>query len=237
MIGKFILFIAATMFAFTGCALVGASKLINKEVIPGKDSIIPSPDLVTADTDPHRVIDDAHKRMCEVRSYRTRTELTGPTGASAVTTAEFVRPDRRRTVQFAGTNAEFETITIGSRTFSRSQGRWSEMTGPLSKAYADPGFMCSNEAPPPLPADLPKIERKFIGTGDVDGNKVLLYSSAVGGGEMPGGNTMTVTASIGTRDGLLYRTESRSTSVELGTITTTTTYSDYNADIRIEAPI
>ena len=223
------------LFTSTGCGLVRAVK----PVLPSKDSIVPQPDLVTPDAEPRKVVDEAYRKLCSMKSFRTRTEMTGPTGGSIVTTAEFVAPDRRRAVQFAGTDAEFETISIGPRAYTRSNGKWTEMTGPLGKAYADPGFGCSpemNAGKSPDISHIPQAELKLVGPAEVNGVKVFMYRSASTMGRL---GDLETTISIGVKDGLLYRTESKSSGGDagIGDITTATTYSDYNADIRIESPV
>ena len=223
--------ILASVLGNSACGIVKVARLAEKEVKPSNDPAVSQPDAAAVNADPRQAVESAYRKLCTTTSFRTRTEMTGPTGNSIVTKAEFVLPDRRRTVQFVGTSAEFETITIGSRTYQKSNGEWSEMSGPLSNAYANPGFECSKASTPQVNVPLP--EMKPAGTGDVDGKKVVMFSSTLRAGD----TTVTVTTSIGAADGMLYRTESKSAGPDMGDITATTIYSDYNADIRIDAPV
>lgn len=229
------------MILQNGCVLLGVGSLAGRRRVADGTPVISQPDLDPSHTDAILAINTAYKRLCEARSYRARSVETDSSGKSKSELTEFVAPDRHRGVMYVGTDNELETIIIGNRTYSRSKGKWFEPQNPYSKGPAredlDPFTRCTLENGAPKLPGLFETEVKVIRQEVLGGVPVLTYRSTTDFNGTGGPDSFVVTHSIGTKDGLIYRREIVTSKDESLKTTGITVFSDYNADIRIEAPI
>ena len=213
----------AIVLSFSGGALAQAGKPVDKQPAPGNGQMDPGADLVTPNLEPRQVVKGAFKKMCEMKSFRTvKVNQLPALGTVIVRISEFDGPDRRRSIRVIGGVGTDETITIGPRTYRRLAGPWTESKDPLHwMENAELGIKCNSDKDlDTLPADI-----KLIGPDAVYDKKVLLYESYL------------VTWRIGVKDGLFYRIDSKVVGSPKDPVIVTTTYfSDYNAEIKIEPP-
>lgn len=227
-----------SVFVFSGCELVLAGKrLAEKNARTHEDPVYTQPDFGAGD-DPRLVVKTAFDRICEARSYRAKIVETVGGGKPAVTNFEFTGPDRTRTVRTNADGSQGEVIIIGQRTFSRDKGKWSEIPFRHSSEREDFHLQCTLQSGPPHLPGVVDEETKLVGREVLSGVQVMTYRTqmdfdAAGGGT----DSFVYTASIGVSDGRLYRTEVNTSKDPSLNVSSTTTYSDYDANITIEPPL
>ena len=227
-----------SVFVFSGCELVIAGKrLAERGTRADKDPVYTQPDF-GANGDPRSVVKAAFDRVCDARSYRAKVVVTLHGGKSAVTNFEFVAPDRTRTATTREDGSQSETIIIGQRTFTRKKGQWSEVPLRYSSDREDFHLQCTLEGGPPQLPGVVDGETKLVGREVLSGVPVVTYRTqtdfdAAGGGT----DSFVYTASVGVSDGRLYRSEMSTSKDPSLNVSTTTTYSDYDANITIEQPL
>ncbi len=183
------------------------------------------------------------RTQATVRTYRGLTTNTTDPSRPLTMTIEVVRPDRMRTIIDAGT-FQRETINIGQTAYTKTANGWvkSEATGDMSTLnllFADQSqvdtFVAENKEN--------WADARLTGTEMVDEKPAKLYEFKVRVTTTLGDQTTTTDSPlklwIGESDNLPYRLQS-SAEVNVGgnDVTSTTTFSffDYNADIKIDVP-
>ena len=192
---------------------------------------------------PREALIKALKSKLEARSYRTKVVQDTP-GAdlSSVTEAEYVKPDKvhATVTSLNKPDVKFETILIGQDAYVNSSGQW-------SKKLVEPEKLGSMTRQDQTAIDnLTKSADDgvtMVGRESVNGKEMVIfhYVSAV---DMPGLQSSVKSETktwIGIADGLPCKTEMKIDATYKGKamprMTMTTTVWDYNAEMKIVAPI
>jgi len=193
---------------------------------------------VSAAADPRGELIKAMRAMLAARSYRSRMLSSGSSGTSSIIVLEFVAPDRfhmsRETESPGRPTMKQETIIIGNDT-------WMKMGGaPWQRFPANLGDVIKQLRNPKVVEELTQAtEVKFIGPDVLDGSPTMVYQYTVSDSEGKGFKT-TAKTWVGVTDGLPRKTEGEADISTAGKpihTKSTTTYSDYGADISLEPPI
>ena len=193
---------------------------------------------VTASADPRADVVKAMNGALAAKSYRTHLVLSSSNGTSMTMVGEFVAPDRyhltRETTLPGRAPVTQEMIIIGKNTYSKTaSGQWQKYPVDMSDVLSTLRDKKTIDA---LSKDA---EAKFIGPDVLDGAPMLVYQYTLKNALGTGVNSTSKTW-ISAADNLPRKTESESDVSVEGKVTkthTTVTYSDYNADIKIEPPI
>jgi hypothetical protein len=235
----------------TGCVLGGLLLLTACKSTPksGGNANVASPTTSTASTstastsaftagaDPRADLTRAMTAVMEVKSYRSRVDLSSEGGPSSTLSGEFVAPDRfhmiRETAVPGHEGMKQEMLVIGKQTFMKNpDGKWETLP-------VNVGDMFAGLRDKKLFDSMTKdAEVKFIGPDSLDGAPMLVYEYKLKNAMGTSSNS-TSKVWISTADGLPRKSESDAEIAIDGKATkthTTSTYSDYNADISIEAP-
>ncbi|MBA3243524.1 MAG: hypothetical protein H0T60_20055 [Acidobacteria bacterium] len=188
--------------------------------------------VVSASDKPLDVMTKAIRSQLDAKSYRARMEQSASNGTNITMQVEHVSPDRDHVVMDAktgGQNTKVEYIIVGKDTYTRMGD------GPWTKSPMDMGGMLNSFRDPKVIEDLTKgAEVKFIGPDTLGGMPMLVYQYTL---DNFGGVAMkSVTKTwVAVSDGMPRKSESDGEFQ--GTKSKTfITYSDYNADIKIELP-
>ena len=166
---------------------------------------------------------NAYQKAYAANAYRARLEATRE-GITAMTTYEFVAPDRFRMI-----TGPTELIVVGEASFLKTLGSWQKVATGLQnqmKSMRDPQWI----------EKLRKsADAKFAQADTLDNKPMLVFecnADSLLGAE---GNTYAKTW-VGVLDGLPYKAEFEGMTGSVKTKGVMTWY-DYNADIKIEPPI
>lgn len=187
---------------------------------------------ISASDNPLDVMTRAMRAQLDAKSYRARVVSSTAGDTNNTMLIEYVAPDRYRMVGEAragGKTFNHEYVIVGGATYIKApNGQWVRSpvdAGGMIKAFRDPKML----------DELTKTaDVKFVGSDTLDGTPTLIYEYTQNN---PLGMKMKSTARtwLSVADGLPRKTESEG---ELNGAKTKTliTISDYNADIKIEAP-
>lgn len=188
--------------------------------------------VVSATDKPLDVMTKAMRAQLDAKSYRARMEQSASNGTNITMQVEHVSPDRDHVVVDAktgGQNNKMEYVIVGKDTYMKMGN------SPWAKSPMDMGGMLKSFRDPKVIEDLTKgAEVKFIGPDTLGGMPMLVYQYTL---DNFGGVAMkSVTKTwVAVSDGLPRKSESDGE--YQGTKSKTLiTYSDYNADIKIELP-
>ncbi|HLG12958.1 MAG TPA: hypothetical protein VJH03_00320 [Blastocatellia bacterium] len=188
---------------------------------------------------PREALIKAVSAMYDAKSYRFKLVQTGSMGLDLGMEGEYAAPDRYRTIgegslDGSGSGRQ-EIVAIGEQTFVKSPlGKWERMESKRQRTSLDSlrdrilvvRFTNAKDA-----------DIRFIGKEDLDGRPVFVYEHSV----PTSGVENRIKVWVGVQDSFPYKTEmvvGLSLSGRIMRATTTTTYSDYNAEsIRIVAPM
>ena len=165
------------------------------------------------------------------KSYREHTMSSTSKGARKETTTEFIAPDRAHIIntQIEGQpHVTEETFVIGNQVFQKSSdGQW-------TKTSAEKGDTPPSIEKKMIDEIMKSTDVKFVGMDPLDGVPMKLYQFTT---MNPRGFQLTVTgkAWISNTDGILRKIETEGDSAGLK-VKTTDVFSDYNSNIKIEAP-
>ena len=187
---------------------------------------------ISPDENPLDVMAKAMRAQLDAKSFRAHIDTNAGDGTSGTSVVEYVAPDRYRMVVEAKTGAQpvkLEYVVAGGATYIKGpDGRWVRTpvdAGALIKGFRDPKMLDELKQT----ADV-----KFVGRDTLDGQPMLVYEYTQ---TNPLGVKMKATSKswLSAADGLPRKTE---TEGELNGKKTRTvvTISDYNTDIKIEAP-
>ena len=182
----------------------------------------------------------ALKAKLDARSYRMKLVQVSSVGMSSTQEGEYVAPDRYHLTAEASMNGRSsgkqEMIVVGQQAYAKTPG------GKWQKAQVDPQkleFMRSRDQM--LLENLSKSPDDYVkfSGGVQDGMQAFVYEQTIAADPkiLTRGKTTTW---VGTADGLPRKVEIVADTDFDGkplTLTSTTTYYDYNADIKIEAPL
>lgn len=199
--------------------------------ITGENPALPNKAVIET-ADPVEAVRKAYEKMATVRSYRSRHEMTGPTGAALITDMEIVAPDRIRSVQ---TGTGTETIVIGGDFYIKTSGSVWEKSELLSHKPGDlaQGQQMFQEALKNLSQNV-----QSAGPDTIDGIPVNIYRYSVSQPNQDGDET-NISLWIGARDSLIYKYEYES---EIGfgekpvKMKSVIKMYDFGADIKIDPP-
>jgi hypothetical protein len=228
---------AMCLFCFSAaCGVVDLEKVRSMPVRTGSEPGSPSPEKVTPGSDPVEAMSAAYRKLFTARSVRSRSVSTLPNGATLTTTTEFVAPDRTRTVIENSLGDRSESIAIGSREFTRKDGKWE--LSPLDIKVGFEGLHGTDAEFDELmkKAPAPAGNTKLVGPANVNGVQVLVYETTITAPTEKHTIKVSSRVSIGIRDGRLYRLETESTGGIFNT-KSLTDFSDYDTDIRIVSPV
>ena len=213
------------------CERLSAGK-IRTPVVSGENPALPE-DVIVEASDPAEVVRKAYEKMSTVRSYRSRHEMTGLTGASTTTETEVVAPDRVHSIQ---TPTGIEIVAIGDDFYIKTTG----------SGWKKSGLFISK------PGDLPQAKEmineslknicenvKAVGSDTFDGKSVMVYQCSLP--TLPQEKDEQIMKLwIGARDNLIYKYEYES-ETRIGDkpfkIKSVMKFYDFGADIKIEPPI
>jgi hypothetical protein len=193
---------------------------------------------VAASTNPRAELTRAMRAQLDARSYRARMVSSSSNSTESTLALEFVAPDRfhmTRQSKLPGKgDSTQEIIVVGNDTFMKmGEGAWRKMPmnmGELITQFRDPKVL----------EQLTKdADIKFLGPDLLDGSPTLVYQYTLTG-ELGKDIKNTAKTWIGATDSLPRKTESEGDFNFAGTSVhtkTTVTYSDFNADIKIEPPM
>ena len=196
-------------------------------------------------TSPREALLSAMKAKLNARSFRVKVVLSGGgegVGVETVSVGDYVAPDRYRSqvqLSLAGKSGAGEVIIIGEDAFLKNaNGAWEKKQADperiklelarlrhdmLVESLSKPGGVIVNSA----------------GRAMLDGLRMLVYRYSFAGPPEAGSRSY-VKIWVGTDDGLPHKIEIETRVNQKGLIinfTTTTTYYDYNSEIKIERPI
>jgi hypothetical protein len=189
--------------------------------------------VVTSSDKPLDVMMKATRAQLDARSYRANVRNTASNGTTSAMVIEYVAPDRYHMVthsQAGGRDNSLEYVIIGKSSFMKMNGgAWRNFPVDMSQmigAFRDPKFI----------EELAKTsDVKFVGADTLDGAPMLIYEYTI---DNFMGMKMKSHAKtwVAVADGLPRKSESEG---EFSGVKTKTemTVSDYNSDIKIEAPI
>jgi outer membrane lipoprotein-sorting protein len=179
----------------------------------------------------------AMKAVMDAKSYRSSLTTSKDGGVQSITTVEFVAPDRFHMIQDLNTadkgQARHEMVAVGGEVFMKSaDGHWRKMPVDMSK-------MLTAVRDPKVIDDITKeADVKFLGTEQLNGQPMNVYQYTLKNALGSGVNSITKTW-VSQTDNRPYKIE---TDQELNIngktekSHTSSSYVDYDTDIRIEAP-
>ena len=183
------------------------------------------------------------RTQAAIRSYRGLVTIIGASTPTTMT-MEVVRPDRMRTIVDLGT-AQREMVNIGPDVYMSSPNGWMKLDT-QSAALTTINPLLGDQAQIETYIDQNKdgwANARLVGTETVNGKATKIYEYTISVPVTVGDQTTTTNSPqklwIGEADNLPYKLQV-SSEVNLGgnDVTTTTTFSffDYNADIKIDVP-
>jgi hypothetical protein len=183
----------------------------------------------------------ALRAKLSAKSYRFKSVQSDTSGQNFLVEAEYVAPDRYHMVADSNLaekgRVPVEMVVLGQELYAKAPGKgWERKQLTLEEArreHVKEEMLIKNLAA----ADESAIT--YVGTETLEGAKYYIYQySSNRTPDVPAeGQTKTW---IGVADGLPYKVEIKSEIMAEGErlgITLTTTYRDYNTDIKVEAPI
>ena len=187
---------------------------------------------ISPDENPLDVLTKAMRAQLDAKSFRAHIDATAGDGTSGTSIVEYVAPDRYRMVTEAKTGAQsvkLEYVVVGSATYIKGpDGRWVKTpinAGALIKSFRDPKML----------DELKKTtDIKFVGRDTLEGQPMLVYEYTQ---TNPLGMKMKATSKtwLSEADGLPRKTVTEG-ELDGKKTQTVVTISDYNTDIKIEAP-
>jgi hypothetical protein len=179
--------------------------------------------VAAARANPLNSVADAFQKAYGSNAYRARLEATRE-GITAMTTYEFVAPDR-----FRMRTGPTELIVIGDASFLKTLGSWQKVTTGLQ------GQMKSIRDPLLVEKLRKSADAKFVQADTLDGKPMLVFDCNAEDLLGAEGNTYAKTW-VGVLDGLPHKAEFEGMTGSVKTRGVLTWY-DYNADIKIEPPL
>jgi hypothetical protein len=186
----------------------------------------------------------AYRGMVQAKSYRMKIMSPDATGKMAtLETIEVIPPDRSHVVLDAGGGITSEYITIGNATFSKTgDAAWAKLPVDTATGAGSKPDLTDSKSIDEFRKSVSDVH--LVGAENLDGNPTQVYQFKVS-------RTMTSTAGttlitgvgklwVAVSDGLPRKADSDSTMQFSGRSTavkSTILYYDYNADIKIEAPV
>jgi hypothetical protein len=190
-----------------------------------------------AGANPRAELTAAVRAQLAAKSYRARMVGTGSNGLNSTTVVEFVAPDRFHMTQDAeqaGRRTRQEIVIVGKDTWMKiGNADW-------QKFPVDVGQIVTQFRDPKVLDELTRsAEIKYVGPDTLDGAPAEVYeytlTDVLGKGSRSNAKTW-----ISTTDNLPRKTENDADFNLMGKpvkTQTTVTFSDYNADIKIEPPL
>lgn len=194
----------------------------------------------TASAEPREELIKAMKAFSNLKSYRSKIVNSGSVGArgdvKTVMENEFVAPDRFHSIAESnlggGGNTKGEMVIIGNDTYMKVEGRqWEKTQKDTREAFAQLKNL-NVEA-------LANADVKLIGNETLDGLPMLVYQHTFKNLPSEAAKVTTKTW-VGVNDGLPHKTEAQTKVDYQGdtyTVNVTTTYYDFNAEIKIQPPM
>jgi hypothetical protein len=202
-------------------------------VSPGSGGASTSAGVVSASDKPLDVMTRATRAQLDAKSYRANIKNTSSNNSTSTIVVEYAAPDRYHMTthaQAGGRDTSLEYIIVGKDTFMKMNGgAWQRFPVDMSKmitTFRDPKF---------IDEITKSSDIKFVGADTLDGAPMLVYEYTMN--NAAGMNIKTHAKTwVAIADGLPRKSESEG---EFSGVKTKTemTVSDYNSDIKIEAPI
>jgi hypothetical protein len=184
---------------------------------------------ISADDKPHDVMMKAMRAQLDAKSYRAHVTTSMGGGPDTKMVIEYVAPDRYRMVNEAQGGKQEFVIVGGAAYIKGPNGQWVKSpvnVADITKRFRDPKVL----------EEMAKTtDIKLVGPDTVDGTPTLVYEYTQ---DSVMGMNMKTTARtwLAVADGLPRKTEAEG-EYEGKKTKTLVTMSDYNSDIKIEAPI
>lgn len=187
---------------------------------------------ISPDENPLDVLTKAMRAQLDARSFRAHIDSNAGDGTSSTSVVEYVAPDRYRMVVEAktgGQTVKLEYLVVGGATYIKGpDGRWVRTpvnAGALIRGFRDPKMLDELKKT----ADI-----KFVGRETLEGQPMLVYEYTQ---TNPLGTKMKATSKtwLSAADGLPRKTVTEG-ELDGKKTQTVVTISDYNTDIKIEAP-
>ncbi len=222
------LWFGATLLAATSC---GGLK------VPGANSATTS-GPVRATADPREALKKAFTAQLAARSFRTRLEYSVG-GVGTHNDLEFVAPDRYHVTVVGPASMGQEMIIIGKDKFARISGRpWQKTdmnvaAGTMATTLGDLTDQFHLEDVSKKMTKYDDVE--FSGSEVLDGQPVVVYQFNLKGTKGPIPGKIWISTADNLPRKIVHEATSQTNSDRKMKLTTT--YYDYNADIKIEPPI
>lgn len=168
------------------------------------------------------VLESALTKISEVKSSRTRMQMTSAAGQREVF-IESVKPDRMHV-----SSADAEMISIGRKFYIKTGGGWTVSTAPATSSTLDSGLDVRTFMREMTSKGNVRISGKILGSQVIDGVETIAYEFAVTDGSEMG----TIRLSVGKQDGYM-----RLLSATGGGMDMMVMFSSLNEPISIEAPM
>ena len=179
--------------------------------------------IAAAKASPLEGLTNAFQKAFEAKAYRARLEATRE-GITAMTTYEFVAPDRFRMI-----TGPTEMIVIGDAPFLKTLGSWQKVATGLQSQ------MKSVRDPEMVEKLRKSTDAKFVQHDLFEGKQMLVFECS--SKDLLGAEGVTYAKTwVGVLDGLPHKAEFEGMTGSVKTKGVMTWY-DYNADIKIEPPL
>jgi hypothetical protein len=168
------------------------------------------------------VLESALSKISEVKSSRTRMQMTSPAGQREVF-IESVKPDRMRV-----SSADAEMIAIGRKFYLKTGGTWTVQTAPATSSTLDSGFDVRTFMRQMISKGNVRITGKILGSQSVDGVETIAYEFQV----TEGSDSGTLQLSVGKQDGFIRLLSANGSGMNI-----VVSFSNINEPLSIEAPM
>jgi len=188
---------------------------------------------------PREALLTAMEARRDARTYRSKMSQTSSLGSTNME-VDYVAPDRYRSVggmtMADRSSGNVEMIVIGNDSYVKApDGNWQREKLDPNKTEL---YRARDEMLIENLTRAPDSAVTFAGRDELEGRPMFVFQHAFGGAPGIPATSRTKTW-VGVRDGFPYKIEIEARVNNNGkefSIKTTTTYSDYNADITIEPP-
>ncbi|HKP72965.1 MAG TPA: hypothetical protein VJT82_08510 [Pyrinomonadaceae bacterium] len=188
---------------------------------------------ISPDDKPLDVMTKAMRAQFDAKSFRAHITSSLAGGADNTMLVEYVAPDRYRMVgegKMGGKEFKMEYVIVGGASYIKAP------TGQWVKSPVDMGGMIKSFRDPKMLDELAKTaDVKYVGAETLDGTPTLVYQYTQNDPMGMKGLKSTAKTWLSVADGLPRKTETEGDYNGQKT-KTLVTISDYNADIKIDAP-
>lgn len=230
--------LCGVLLTFTACSSLSKND-VNALSSSSSNSAATAP-IFTASNDPRADLIKSIRKNLEAKSYRMRNMITSSNGYNSRKTGEFVAPDRMHIITETdmpgSATVQREIIYIGKESYVRAgDSAW-------QKSEFGMGDVIAQMRDPKLIEEITQnAEVKYLGNDTLNGAPMLIYQYKMKDVLGTGINSVSKVW-IGATDNQQYQRESESdseseTTGKMNHTKSTSTFYDYNTDIKIEPPM